>query len=72
VQTNLLNVVASGNYSIEPGNTTPYGSNLAAKAKCTFSVTFTPTNKGTIKGAITITDDAPTSPQTVGLTGTGQ
>jgi hypothetical protein len=38
---------------------------------CTFSITFTPTATGTRTGAITFTDNATGSPQTVTLTGTG-
>ena len=38
---------------------------------CTFQITFTPTGTGTRTGAITFTDNAAGSPQTVPLTGTG-
>lgn len=38
---------------------------------CSINVTFTPTAPGTRTGAITITDDAANSPQTVTLTGKG-
>ena len=38
---------------------------------CYFSVTFTPTGRGTRSGAIAITDNAPGSPQQFVLTGTG-
>ncbi|HEV2382043.1 MAG TPA: choice-of-anchor D domain-containing protein [Terriglobia bacterium] len=47
------------------------GSSVNAGASCTISVTFTPANPGTPTGAITLTDNAPTNPQTVNLTGTG-
>jgi uncharacterized repeat protein (TIGR03803 family) len=40
-------------------------------ASCTLNVTFTPFGQGTISGAIAVTDDAPGSPQTVMLSGTG-
>lgn len=69
---NLLSTVASGNYSVGPGSKTPCGSSLASKKKCRLSVTFTPTNKGTVKGAVTVAHDANGSPQVVGLSGTGQ
>ena len=38
---------------------------------CTVQVTFAPTSGGAKSAQIRLTDDAPTSPQTVGLTGTG-
>ncbi len=48
------------------------GTSLAASAKCTISVTFTPTTSGTRTGVVTITDSATNSPQKINLTGTGQ
>lgn len=47
------------------------GSSLAAGASCTITVTFVPKGTGTLTGAITITDNAANSPQTVALTGVG-
>lgn len=38
---------------------------------CVISVTFSPTTGGIITGSVTITDNAPGSPRTVALTGTG-
>ncbi len=40
--------------------------------QCAFSVTFTPSQTGGIKGAVTVTDSAIGSPQVVNLAGTGQ
>jgi Abnormal spindle-like microcephaly-assoc'd, ASPM-SPD-2-Hydin len=48
------------------------GSGVAAGASCMFTVTFTPTTGGTQSGNLSITDNAPGSPQTVSLTGIGQ
>ena len=45
------------------------GSSLAAGASCTISVTFTPSVVGNVSGTLSITDDAPGSPQTVSLGG---
>jgi hypothetical protein len=45
---------------------------LAARSKCTISVTFTPQAKGTRTGLLTVSDSASNSPQTAGLTGTGK
>ena len=47
------------------------GSSLAASASCTMSVTFKPTASGARSAALSITDNAPGSPQQVALGGTG-
>jgi hypothetical protein len=47
------------------------GMTLAPGASCTMSVTFSPTAAGTRTAALTFTDNAPNSPQSVSLTGTG-
>jgi hypothetical protein len=47
------------------------GSSVAAGAKCTISVTFTPLASGSRTASVTITDNASGSPQTVSLSGTG-
>lgn len=47
------------------------GSSLAPGASCQISVTFTPTTVGMPTGALTITNTATNSPQTIGLSGTG-
>jgi len=44
---------------------------LAPNSTCTFNVTFTPTVTGSRNGALTLSDNAQGSPQTVALTGTG-
>jgi hypothetical protein len=46
-------------------------SSLNPGANCTISVKFQPTNKGVFHGAVSVTDNAPGSPQKVPLTGTG-
>ncbi len=51
---------------------TPCGSTVAAGANCTIKVTFKPTQTGVRTAAVTITDNAPNSPQSVGLSGTGK
>jgi hypothetical protein len=47
------------------------GSSLAAGAACTFHLTFTPLNPGAVTGNLRIEDDAPGSPHSVSLSGTG-
>jgi hypothetical protein len=51
--------------------TSTCGSSVAAGGKCTIAVTFDPTVTGSQTGALTITDNATGSPQTVALSGTG-
>lgn len=62
-----LHLQASGDFS----ETNSCGTGLAAFGTCQVYVTFTPTNTGTRTGTLTMTDNAPNSPQTVSLTGTG-
>jgi hypothetical protein len=45
---------------------------LEAGVNCTISVFFDPSSAGTQTGTLTITDNAPNSPQTVALSGAGQ
>jgi len=47
------------------------GASLAAGASCTFSVTFKPTATGARSAALSVTDNASGSPQTVPLSGVG-
>src|SRR5262249_30869585 len=47
------------------------GSSLPVGESCTIRVAFSPSNKGVRSGAVTITDDAANSPQTIALTGIG-
>ncbi len=62
---------ASADYSVNPGGTTPCGSALAAKTKCTLSVSFTPSQNAATSGAVTVTYSDSFSPQEVSLSGTG-
>ncbi|HEV2177068.1 MAG TPA: choice-of-anchor D domain-containing protein [Terriglobia bacterium] len=47
------------------------GTSVAAGASCAFNISFDPTATGTRTGALTVTDNAPGSPQSVALSGTG-
>jgi len=69
-QTLNFTYATSGDFSAVGSNTSPCTGTLAARAKCNFSVTFTPTFNGQIKGALTITFNG--SVAEGGLTGTGQ
>ena len=47
------------------------GASIAAGTSCSVSVTFSPTAVQYYSSAVTITDSAPTSPQTLAITGNG-
>jgi FG-GAP-like repeat/Cep192 domain 4/Abnormal spindle-like microcephaly-assoc'd, ASPM-SPD-2-Hydin/FG-GAP repeat len=67
-----LNITA---IAVSPGSfsqTNTCGASLAAGAKCTITVTFTPSAAGDVSGTLSITDNAPGSPHQVKLSGTGQ
>ena len=51
--------------------TTTCGATLNAGSSCTLTVAFKPTTTGALTGSIAITDNAPLSPQTIALNGTG-
>jgi hypothetical protein len=51
------------------GESSNCGATLAVNASCKVSVTFTPTAEGTRNATLSISDNAPGSPQTVSLTG---
>ena len=64
----IISVVASGDYA----QTNNCGSSVAASAKCTITVTFTPGATGTRPGYVTVSDTDASNLQTVNLTGTGK
>ncbi len=66
----LSNIVISttGDFAVSAKTCT---TSLAAKGKCTVSVTFTPKATGTRTGQLSVSDSAANSPQTASLTGTG-
>jgi Abnormal spindle-like microcephaly-assoc'd, ASPM-SPD-2-Hydin len=68
----LTGIAASGQFSAAPGGKKPCGSTVSAHGTCTFEVTFTPAQAGTIPGAVTVTSNASSSPQNIKLSGTGQ
>lgn len=67
----ISTVTASAGYSAVASGPSPCGGALAKSAKCTFVVTFTPSDTGSIKGAIAVATSGAGSPQIVGATGTG-
>jgi hypothetical protein len=48
------------------------GVSIAPNGTCTIQVTFTPSATGTFSATLNITDNAPGSPQSIALSGTGQ
>jgi hypothetical protein len=69
-QTLTFTFSTSGDFSAVGNGTSPCNGTLAALAKCTFGVTFSPTFNGQIKGALTIAFNGTTA--SGGLMGTGQ
>jgi len=63
----ISNIAISEDYA----QTTNCKSSLGIGSSCTFSITFTPTTGGERDGTLSITDNAPGSPHTVALSGSG-
>jgi hypothetical protein len=63
----ITQIAASGDFS----ETNTCGASVAAGSSCQISVIFTPIATGNRAGNVTITDDAPGSPQNISLSGTG-
>ena len=63
----ITGIAVSANFS----KTHTCGASLAAGANCKISVKFSPPGLGTTLGTLTVTSDAPGSPHTVALSGTG-
>ena len=61
---------ATGNYNATASGTSPCGSSLTAGAKCTVSVTLSPTQSGAINGSF-IVSGAGFMPQITSLSGSG-
>jgi len=66
----IQSVMAAGDFAIATGSNT-CGASLAAGAACSMQIVFVPTAAGTRAGTLTVVDSAPTSPQSLSLTGMG-
>jgi hypothetical protein len=66
-------ISAGGDFSATPNApcTGPAPWTLAPGVSCSINITFTPSLQGPQQAMLTVNDDAPTSPQTSTLTGTG-
>ncbi len=71
-QTLNVTFTTSGDYSAAGNGTSPCSATVAAKAKCTFGVTFSPTTNGIIKGSLVVSYNAAGSPAVGYMQGTGQ
>lgn len=63
----ITSITATANF----GETNNCSMTLAPEAKCTISVTFSPTAVGVLSGTLSISDYAAGSPQEASLTGRG-
>jgi len=74
----ISNIATTGDFALFPVKQTKKitpcsnGLSLAPGASCLVKVSFTPTQTGTRTGNLTFTDNAPNSPQSVSLSGTGK
>lgn len=64
---NVSGIVATGDFT----ETSTCGSSVAINGYCTISVVFNPSAGGPRTGKVTITDNAPDSPQVIALSGGG-
>ena len=68
---NLLNVAIAGTNSGDFSQSNNCPSTLAIGASCPINISFTPTTNGPRTASLSVTDNAPASPQTVSLSGSG-
>jgi len=64
---NLTGITPSANF----GENDLCGGSLTVNATCTLNITFSPLAAGTLTGTITISDDSPSSPHVINVTGFG-
>lgn len=68
---NISSITITGTNPLSFSQTNTCGSSLAASTSCAINVTFKPTYTGGRNAAVTITDNASNSPQSLSLTGAG-
>jgi hypothetical protein len=71
VPVTVTNIATSSTDFAETNTCPPYPFTMAVGGSCAFSVTFTPSKTGIIKGSINITDNTPSGTSSFSLTGTG-
>ena len=62
---------SSSDFTVTPSGAQPCNGSLAAKATCTFQVTFTPQVTGTIKGSVSVANNGAINPLLYDVSGTG-
>ena len=67
----FTSVAVTGDFAVASNNCTAGLQATTPNSNCTITVTFTPTMAGSSVGSLTLTDNAPNSPQIILLTGTG-
>jgi hypothetical protein len=67
----LTSAAITGDFAVQSNNCTAGLQATTPSSNCTIAVTFTPTMAGSSVGSLTLTDNAPNSPQIILLTGTG-
>jgi len=67
----FTSVAVTGDFAVQSNNCTAGLQATTPNSNCTITVTFTPTMAGSSVGSLTLTDNAPNSPQIILLTGTG-
>ena len=70
-QLTIGSIAVSGGNSTDFAQTNNCGATLVLNANCTINVTFTPSTTGVRSSAVAVTSNAPGSPQTIALSGTG-
>ncbi len=58
-------------YTVTKNTCPASGATLAAGASCAITITFTPQSTGAKRGTVVVNDSDPSSPQLIGLSGTG-
>jgi hypothetical protein len=67
----ISNITAYGNFKVSSTTCPLSPATLAAAANCTINVTFTPSQAGNVLGELSVTDNAPSKIQDLGLSGSG-
>jgi hypothetical protein len=67
----ISSIAITGTNSGDFSQTNNCGSQVAPASSCVINVTFNPSGSGARNGVLTVTDNAPGSPHTVALSGTG-
>jgi hypothetical protein len=68
----ITSIGVTGGNAGDFAETNGCGANLGSGASCQIKVTFTPTASGARSAAVSVSDNAPGSPQVAALSGTGQ